>query len=50
MLHRTLSAAVVLAAVVLPISRAAAQDHGYPAVPLLSTGTTIVGEPLRPSA
>jgi quercetin dioxygenase-like cupin family protein len=47
MLHRTLTAALALAAIVLPASHAAAQDSGYPAVPLLSTMTTIVGEPLR---
>jgi quercetin dioxygenase-like cupin family protein len=47
MLHRTLAAALALAAIVLPARHAAAQDSGYPAVPLLSTATTVVGEPLR---
>jgi hypothetical protein len=35
MLHRTIAAALALAAIVLPASHAAAQDSGYPAVPLL---------------
>jgi quercetin dioxygenase-like cupin family protein len=47
MRHRTLAAALALAAIVLPASYAAAQDSGYPAIPLLSTTTTIVGEPLH---
>jgi quercetin dioxygenase-like cupin family protein len=47
MLHRTLGTALAVAATVLPITQAAAQDSGYPAVPLLSTATTVVGEPLR---
>src|SRR5258706_11105713 len=47
MLHRNLAAALVLVAIVPLASRAAAQDSGYPAVPLLSTGTSVVGETLR---
>jgi quercetin dioxygenase-like cupin family protein len=43
---RTLAAALLLAIVPLA-NRAAAQDSGYPAVPLLSTGTDIVGETLH---
>ena len=42
MLHRLLAAAFVLVA-----SAAPAREPGYPAVPLLSTGTTIVGETIR---
>jgi len=45
MLCRSLSLALLVAAnVACP---AGAQDSGYPAVPLLSTATSIVGEPLR---
>lgn len=47
MLHRHLAAAPVLAAIVLLASHAAAQDRGYPSVPLLATGTSAVGETLR---
>ena len=47
MRHRTLAAALAVAAIVLPTGHAAAHDNGYPAVPLLSTTTTIVGEPLH---
>jgi quercetin dioxygenase-like cupin family protein len=47
MLHRNPAAAAVLAAIVLAASPAAAQDRGYPSVPLLSTGTNVVGETLR---
>jgi quercetin dioxygenase-like cupin family protein len=47
MLHRRLTAALVLAAIVPLASHAAAQESGYPAVPLLSTGTTVVGETLH---
>jgi quercetin dioxygenase-like cupin family protein len=42
---RTLAAALVLLAILAPASRA--QDSGYPAVPLLSTGTDVVGEKLH---
>jgi len=45
--RRCLAAALVLAAIVPLAGRAAAQESGYPAVPLLSTGVTVVGEPLR---
>ena len=46
MRRRFLPAALLLA--VIPLAgRAAAQQSGYPAVPLLSTGTTTVGETLR---
>lgn len=47
MLRRTLAVALLLIAGVASASRASAQDAGYPAMPLLSTGTTIMGEPLR---
>ena len=30
-----------------PANRVGAEDNGYPAVPLLSTGTSVVGETLR---
>lgn len=40
-------ATFLLAALFAPANRAGAEDNGYPAVPLLSTGTTVVGEPLR---
>jgi quercetin dioxygenase-like cupin family protein len=46
MLRRYLPAALVLAAIPLA-GRAAAQESGYPAVPLLSTGVTVAGETLR---
>ena len=42
---RTPAAALVLLAVVAPTGRA--QDSGYPAVPLLSTGKDVVGETLH---
>jgi quercetin dioxygenase-like cupin family protein len=45
--RRCLSAALVLAAVVALAGRAAAQESGYPAAALLSTGVTVVGETLR---
>jgi quercetin dioxygenase-like cupin family protein len=50
MLHRPLCATLILLAGLAP--PAAAQDpaapaRGYPAAALLSTGTSIVGEPLR---
>ena len=47
MLQRNLAAAPVFAAMVLLATHAAAQDRGYPSVPLLSTDTTAVGETLR---
>ena len=48
MLHRTFTLALAVMAGLAWASRAAAQDAGgYPAMPLLSTGTSIVGEPLR---
>jgi quercetin dioxygenase-like cupin family protein len=40
-------AVFLLAVMFAPANRAAAEDNGYPAVPLLSTGTTIVGETLH---
>jgi quercetin dioxygenase-like cupin family protein len=43
----TLSVALVLVAAATTANRAAAQDSGYPALPLLSTGSSIVGEMLR---
>ena len=45
MLRRNL--APVLAAMVLLASPAAAHDPGYPAIPLLSTSTNVVGETIR---
>lgn len=45
--HRRLTAALVLAAIAPLATHAAAQDSGYPAVPLLSTGVTVVGETLH---
>ncbi len=44
-----LAALALLASLVLPGAAAAdnARKAGYPAVPLLSTGQTIVGEPIR---
>ncbi len=47
MLRRHPAAAAVLAAMVLLASHAAAQERGYPSVPLLSTGTSTVGETIR---
>jgi quercetin dioxygenase-like cupin family protein len=44
--RRCLPALLVLAAI-LPAGRAAAQQSGYPAVPLLSTDVTTIGETLR---
>jgi quercetin dioxygenase-like cupin family protein len=44
MLLRNLAALVLIASCAGP---AVAQQKGYPAVPLLSTGTTIIGETLR---
>ena len=46
MSRRYLAAALVVAAI-LPAGRAAAQQSGYPAVPLLSTDVTTIGETLR---
>jgi len=48
--RRCLTAALVLAAIVPLAGGAAAQDSGYPAAPLLSTGVTVVGETLRYAA
>jgi len=42
---RTPAAALILLALLAPTSRA--QDSGYPAVPLLSTGKDVVGETLH---
>lgn len=42
MLYRMVTAAVILIA-----THAAAEESGYPAVPLLSTGKNIVGETIR---
>ncbi len=38
---------LLLTATLAATHRAGAEEAGYPAVPLLSTGTTVVGEPLR---
>jgi quercetin dioxygenase-like cupin family protein len=40
-------AAFLLAVIVAPAKRADADDIGYPPVPLLSTGNTVLGEPLH---
>ncbi len=47
MLHRIAAAALLLVAMLAPASRAAAQDAGYPTVPLLSTAVSAVGETIR---
>jgi quercetin dioxygenase-like cupin family protein len=57
MFRRNVAAALILLAIPALADHAAAKDGaaqvqappapGYPAVPLLSTGTTIIGEPLR---
>ena len=46
MLHRALACAPVTVSLVLAFP-AIAQDSGYPAIPLLSTSNSIVGEALR---
>ncbi len=46
MRHRNFAAALVLIASSAIVSHAAAQDKGYPAIPLLATSTSIVGEAL----
>ena len=46
MRHRNFAAALLLIAGGAIASNAAAQDKDYPAVPLLATGTSIVGETL----
>jgi quercetin dioxygenase-like cupin family protein len=48
MRHRTLTATLALVAIVATADRATTLDSsGYPLVPLLSTGTSIVGETIR---
>ena len=47
MLRQNLAAALVLFASHAWTSQAIAQDKDYPAVPLLATGTSIVGETIR---
>jgi quercetin dioxygenase-like cupin family protein len=47
MYHRALVAALALVSVVATGDRATTRDSGYPLAPLLSTGTSIVGETLR---
>ena len=48
MRHRTLTAALALVAIVAAADRATTLDSSnYPMVPLLSTGTNIVGETIR---
>jgi quercetin dioxygenase-like cupin family protein len=44
---RICTAALLLITAFAPISRASAEDNVIPSVPLLSTGTTIVGETLH---
>jgi quercetin dioxygenase-like cupin family protein len=45
--YRIAAIACLVFVIVTAASRAGAADSGYPAVPLLSTGTTIVGETLH---
>jgi quercetin dioxygenase-like cupin family protein len=45
--HRFCIVVLLLLAIFAPISRASADDNVIPSVPLLSTGTTIVGETLH---
>jgi quercetin dioxygenase-like cupin family protein len=45
--RRLAAAALLLVIILIPANRAGAEDGGYPAVPLLSTGTSVVGEPLH---
>ncbi len=45
--HRIAAVAFLLVVLFASANRAGAQDNGIPAVPLLSTGTTILGETLR---
>jgi quercetin dioxygenase-like cupin family protein len=47
MRHRHLALAVLLTASFAVVTGMAAQNSGYPAIPLLSTGTSIVGEMLH---
>jgi quercetin dioxygenase-like cupin family protein len=47
MLRRIPALALILTASFATTNRALAQDAGYPAVPLLATGTSIVGETLH---
>jgi quercetin dioxygenase-like cupin family protein len=47
MLHRTVVLAFALAVCQGPATGAIARDNSYPAAPLLSTGTNIVGEAIR---
>ena len=47
MSYRICIAALLLLTAFAPISRASAEDNVTPSVPLLSTGTTIVGETLH---
>ncbi len=47
MLCRLSIAAFLLAVIFAPANRAVAEDNGPAAVPLLSTGTTVLGEPLH---
>ena len=45
--RRIFAAAFILAAVLAPTDRAAAEDNGTAPEPLLSTGTTVLGETLH---
>jgi quercetin dioxygenase-like cupin family protein len=45
--HRICIVALLLLTIFAPISRASAEDNAIPSVPLLSTGTTILGETLH---
>ena len=46
-MQRTLAFALILAALHATMPRAAAEDAAYPLEPLLSTGTTIIGETIH---
>lgn len=45
--HRICIAAFLFVLLFAPVNRAVAEDASYPAVPLLSTGTTVAGETLH---
>jgi len=47
MRHRIIAVALALIASIAVARPSAAEDKGYPAVPLLSTGTNIIGETIR---
>ncbi len=45
--HRLAAAAFLLLIILIPAKYAGAEQSGYPAAPLLSTGTSVVGETLH---